>query len=113
MELLTLVEQTLGDDPLASGIGSLERQRRLLSDLDYARERLATCGPGTGDDLQRGAAEVATTMRRRKSPVDQDSLEAGVALLDRMAQRIAGRCVPLASRDRALALIGERHRTSK
>ena len=113
MALLALVEQTLADDPLASRIGSGERQRRLLSDLDYTRERLASCAAGTQDDLESEADEFSKSLKRPTPVVDRDAVESGVELIDRMARQIVERCRPATTRDQALALIGQRHNGSK
>jgi Tfp pilus assembly protein PilF len=113
MALLALVEQTLADDPLASRIGSGERERRVRSDLDYARQRLTSCVSGTEDDLETEADEFSKSLERPTSAVDRDAVESGVELIDRMARHLVERCGPATTRDQALALIGHRHNASK
>jgi tetratricopeptide (TPR) repeat protein len=113
MALLALVEQTLADDPLASRIGSGERERRVRSDLDYARQRLTSCASGTEDDLETEADEFSKSLERPTSVVDRDAVESGVELIDRMARHLVERCGPATTRDQALALIGQRHNASK
>ncbi len=111
-----IVESVLSCDPLAARLGSAERRRRLIVDIDYATERLSACVPPptargtTADDTALGTDAAHFSMRLRRTPLlDQDTLEAGVDLLDRMARAIAQRCQPATVRDRALLLIGRQH----
>lgn len=110
-----IVERVLIDDPLAARIRSGERRRRLMSDLDYARERLAACSPGpagspAGADvtLEREADAFASHFKQQFL-LDQDTIEAGVDLVDRIADRVVQACGSPAARDRALTLIGREH----
>ena len=110
-----IVELVLADDPLAKRIGSAERRRRLIAGLEYAGERLAGCISARPDRwaaadeaLAREAAEFADGLKRTAA-LDQDTLEAGVDLLDRIALPTSNACSPATPRDRALVLIGRQH----
>lgn len=116
---LALVEQVLADDPLAPRLGAGERTRRLMSNLEYARQRLDACGAASPSSAQGAASQSALvdeaanfatdTRTSRKAAIDQDSLEAGVDLVDRIASYNATHCAPLMPRDQALLLISRRH----
>ena len=97
---LEVVEHVLRDDPLANRIGSAERRRRLLSNLEYLQQRSSSC------PLSEGPAVDALAANRAP---DQDAIESGVELAGRAAQEIAERCPPATGRDRALALIARQH----
>jgi Tfp pilus assembly protein PilF len=99
-DTLEVVDHVLTDDPLANRIGSVERRRRLLSNLQYLQQRSSAC------PLTEGAAVDA--LAKNRAP-DQDAIEAGVELAGRAAQEIAVRCPPVTGRDRALALIARQH----
>jgi hypothetical protein len=85
----------------------------MRSDLEYVRQRLASCAPGTEDDLETEADEFSKSLERPTLAVDRDAIESGVELIDRMARQIAERCGPATTHDQALALIGQRHNGSK
>jgi Tfp pilus assembly protein PilF len=116
---LTLVDEVLADDPLASRIGSRERSRRLMSNFEYAQQRLDACGTSSSSSAQGAPAQAAlndeaanyatTTLKSGRAAIDQDSLEAGVDLVDRIASYVAAFCLPLTPRDQALLLISRRH----
>jgi tetratricopeptide (TPR) repeat protein len=107
-----IVEFVLADDPFASRIGSAERRRRLVGNVEYARQRLAACigehPPDENVALQGELDDFATSLRR-SSAIDQDMIEAGVDLVLRAAQEIVKDCAPATPRDRALVLIGRQH----
>jgi tetratricopeptide (TPR) repeat protein len=111
-----VVELVLSDDPLANRIGSAERRRRLLSGLEYARQRLAAC-TAQRTDAQATNEQVALQAETEEfidrlepaSVLDQDVIEAGVDLLDRIARHVAPGCGSPTPRDRALILIGRQH----
>lgn len=111
-----VVERVLSSDPLANRIGSTERRRRLISDLNYARQRLATCfagragGQTTDDEL--ALQHEADAFKARLPPsaaLDQDTIEGGVDLLDRIASHVIQACGSPTPFDRALVLIGRQH----
>jgi tetratricopeptide (TPR) repeat protein len=111
-----VTDLVLSRDPLANRIGSMERRRRLTSDLTYARERLAACPMAdvrtgaNGDEsaLQEEAGQFEDQLRRSRL-LEQDTIEAGVDLVYRLARRIAQACAPPTAIDRALLLIGREH----
>ena len=111
-----VTDLVMARDPLANRIGSIERRRRLTSDFTYARQRLMACATGhipagaTGDEsaLQEEAGQFEDRLRR-SSVLEQDTIEAGVDLVYRLAQRINQACGPPTALDRALLLIGREH----
>jgi tetratricopeptide (TPR) repeat protein len=111
-----VVERVLDDDPLAARIGGAERRRRLSSDLDYVRGRLAACvvadagasAPETNGPLRREAETFAASLKPG-ARLDQDTIEAGVELIDRIARQVAQACGTPTPRDRALTLIAREH----
>jgi tetratricopeptide (TPR) repeat protein len=111
-----VVGLVLSSDPLAGRVGSAERRRRLSASLDYVEQRLQACrhdDVGTTEDHPATMlAEEIATLRRQLKPsatVDQDVIEAGVDLFDRIEQHFSTRCPPLTARDQALALIARSH----
>jgi tetratricopeptide (TPR) repeat protein len=112
---LSIVEHVLADDPLAARIGSSERRRRLRSNLEYVGERLGTCAAEragastTADEVALQHEAEAFRARLRRSALDQDIVEAGVDLVDRIAQRLLQACAAPTARDRALTVIGREH----
>jgi tetratricopeptide (TPR) repeat protein len=111
------VEAVLSHDPLATRIGAAERRRRLTADLEYARQRLSECTAARNTatsrtdeaDLQREVNQFLGRLEKPALVLDQDTSEAGVDLIDRLAPNIAQACGTTNARDRALALIGRRH----
>jgi Flp pilus assembly protein TadD len=110
-----LVESVLSNDPLASRLGPMERRRRLVADLEYARQRWSECLAARADTrsddagLQRETDQFLDRLKKPTSVLDQDMSEAGVDLVDRLARNIVKDCETPAARDRALALIGRQH----
>jgi Flp pilus assembly protein TadD len=108
-----VVDLVLSRDPLANRIGSAERRRRLTDDLEYARQRVAACAGGNAADADRAAldtdARAFGDQLRKPGVLEQDTVEAGVDLIDRLQREIARRCGPLTALDQALALIGRTH----
>jgi Tfp pilus assembly protein PilF len=111
-----VVELVLSKDPLAKRIGSAERRRRVTADLAHARQRLSACvaqraGNGATSDevaLQR-EADAFYDRLKPTSVLDQDTIEAGVDLVDRIARDVVHGCGPATPFDRALVLIGHQH----
>jgi tetratricopeptide (TPR) repeat protein len=113
-EITSLV---LGDDPLAARLSSSERRRRLQSLLVYAADRLAACS-GTAAPAPADAAPAADdaitsrlerfTTTASKGRLDAETLESGMGLVSE-AVDTARRVCPPTARDRAIALILERH----
>ena len=110
-----IVELVLADDPLANRIGSAERRRRLLMDVEYARQRLTACigeragEPKDDEVVFQGEMEALSRQLSRTAVLDQDTIETGVDLVQRVAQHIMQRCASATVRDRALVLIGRQH----
>lgn len=108
-----LVALVLSRDPLAIRIGPAERRRRLTTDVAYVYERLHSCvekGAGNKDlaalESEVKSFQAALTPRQT---VDQDTVEAGVDLIDRVERGTATGCGPATTLDQSLALIGRRH----
>jgi thioredoxin-like negative regulator of GroEL len=114
---LDVVESVLSNDPLASRLGPMERRRRLIANLDYGRQRLSEClaaraaTPDASGEagLQREADQFLERLHKPTSVLDQDTSEAGVDLVDRLARQIARDCGTSTPRDRALALVARQH----
>jgi Flp pilus assembly protein TadD len=115
LEVTTIV---LTNDPLAGRIGSAERRRRLAACLDYARQRIGSClsnsgGPPGELALTQREAEAVHQRINRGSALDQDAVEAGVDLVERLEDQAARLCGPPTAWDEALMLIARRHGTEK
>lgn len=113
-----IADLVLTADPLARRIGSAERRRRFSAALDYLDQRLKTCHQSgaaspAADSTTMLAREIATLRERLKPSggLDQDVIESGVDLFDRIAQHLSTHCPPLTARDEALALIARQHAT--
>jgi Flp pilus assembly protein TadD len=112
-----LVDMVLSNDPLASRLGSAERRRRLVADFSFAQQRLGTCleqrsgSPSTSDELAlQSEARAFEGQLKPPAILEQDTIETGVDLIDRIEQHVIERCGPPAALDRALVLIGRQHR---
>jgi tetratricopeptide (TPR) repeat protein len=111
-----LVERILANDPLASRIGAAARARRLMANFSYAEQRLKTCleqrsgAPPTGEE-QALLREAQAFEDQLKPPAirEQDTVEAGVDLIARIARQMAQTCQPATPFDQALILIGRQH----
>ena len=58
-------------------------------------------------DLQ---GELAAFRETLQTPaLDQDSIESGIDLIDRVERRVAERCAPMTTMDQALRLIARQH----
>jgi tetratricopeptide (TPR) repeat protein len=118
----TLMETTrlvLSRDPLASGIRTDERIRRLATDLEFASEELQSCLDKKQDDqsavvvLEPLRTEVDQGMQSRFRPQmlrrDPDDFTTGLNLIRRMGlavEQICGESSPLHT---ALLLIARKH----
>ena len=118
-ETREIVELAISHDPLANRIGAAERRRRLSANVGYERQRLEGClaqhGPAVRDRAsdEKAALQVEVQVLdgqlQRASTLDQDTLEAGVDLVDRVARQVVVSCLPPTPLDRALVLIGHQH----
>jgi tetratricopeptide (TPR) repeat protein len=113
-----IVDLVLSRDPLATHLGSAERRRRLNANLDDARQRLNACvarrggGAQSIDDelnLQTEAESFGRTLERQRV-LEQDTVEAGVDLVDRIEQQVVRTCGPASVLDDGLMRIGRLHR---
>jgi tetratricopeptide (TPR) repeat protein len=113
-ETRELVELILVDDPLAGRISSAARRQRLSDDLEHAEARLEGCGaPSPGGTAATDRTAIADEARRFQSelprgPLEQDTIEDGLELLDRMERLIQESCGPPQQLDRALSAIARR-----
>lgn len=109
-----LTDLILSRDPLATRLGAAERRQRLAADIGYVEQRIRACiDDGHGSDASAALATEAQAFAgelARPGGLDQDTVETGVDLIDRLEADIAQRCGPATPLDRALALIGRRHR---
>jgi tetratricopeptide (TPR) repeat protein len=109
---LDVVDLVLTRDPLTNRIGSFERRRRLAADIGYAEQRLNACLGA--DPVAAADAALQTEMRvfgdTVKAPLlEQDTIESGIDLIDRVERRVVDRCGPATTTDRALLLIARAH----
>lgn len=110
-----IVDLLLSNDPLANRLGSAERRRRLVADFSYAQQRLNTCleqhGGQTSNDVLALQNETQSFEDQLKpsAVLEQDTIETGVDLIDRMEQVVTRSCGPATARDEALLLIGRQH----
>jgi hypothetical protein len=117
-ELRNVVDLLLARDPLASRIGSAERRRRLAADLSYVRERVIACAgrlepaPVEVPAMAEEASHFSRTLQA-SAALDQDTIEAGLDVIERIEQFLVQRCGPAAPLDRALLLIAREHRNAQ
>jgi hypothetical protein len=113
-----LTDLVLSNDPLAPRLSAEERTRRLLTDLQHARQRVAAClaalssNPGARaglDALQREIAAFEPTVSPRAVREQADIIESGLELVQRTEQQTEPGCAPITARDRALSLIARAH----
>jgi Tfp pilus assembly protein PilF len=114
-----VVEAVLTRDPLANRIPSNERERRLRANLAYAGDRLDTClrdsGASASEPDQRLSEQVRAIAAKLDRPgaSGRDTLESGVDLSFRIAERVAQACPRATPVDQALAIIGREHGASE
>jgi tetratricopeptide (TPR) repeat protein len=111
-----IVDLVVSRDPTAARIGSRERRQRLDADVSYAQHRLADCvaersaKPSPSDELAL-LNELQTFERRLRRPatLDQDTIESGIDLIDRVEHDVLERCGSPTPVDQALILIARQH----
>ena len=111
-----IVDLVLSNDPLANRLGSSERRRRLVANFSYAQQRLSACvqqrpdaqPDGDVEALQR-EVEAFGNQLKPQSALEQDTVESGVDLIDRVERLVVQKCGPATALDQALVLIGRRH----
>lgn len=111
---LEIVDLVLSNDPLANRLGSGERRRRLVGNVTYAQGRLSSCinEPGTlptSDALALLSEAQAFDRQLQPRVLEQDVVEMGTDLVDRIERLVAQRCGVPTTFDRALVLIGRQH----
>jgi tetratricopeptide (TPR) repeat protein len=111
-----VVDLLLSHDPLASRLGSVERRRRLVDDLSYAQRRLTMClerhptSPAADDMLRlQREAQAFEDHLKPASLLEEDTIEAGLDLIDRIEKLVVQRCGPPTVLDQALVLIARQH----
>jgi tetratricopeptide (TPR) repeat protein len=115
-ETREIVDVLMSSDPLASRLGLSARRQRLMDSIAYADQRLMTClehAPGGQADAEaetmRHEAQAFAEHLQRSRTLEADTIEAGVELADRIAQRVLQTCPPATPHDRALILIARLH----
>jgi thioredoxin-like negative regulator of GroEL len=111
----TVAELVLSRDPLATRLGSPARRQRLAADVADVRQRLQAC-IDNGNQRTEAATLLDETAAfdeelTRTSALDQDVVETGVDLIDRVEDEIGQRCGTPTPIDQALAIVGRKHRT--
>jgi tetratricopeptide (TPR) repeat protein len=109
-----VADAVLSNDPLANRLGSTERRRRLTANFTYARNRLASCleehgSLPTSDALTLLSEAQAFEPRLMPPVLEQDVVEMGADLVDRIERLVLQRCGMPTTLDRALVLIGRQH----
>jgi tetratricopeptide (TPR) repeat protein len=109
-----VADAVLSNDPLANRLGSSERRRRLAANFTYARDRLASCLEQygtlpTGDGPALLSEAQAFEPRLMPSVLEQDVVEMGADLVDRIERLVVQRCGMPTTLDRALVIIGRQH----
>jgi thioredoxin-like negative regulator of GroEL len=109
-----LADLVLSKDPLATRIGSTERRQRLMADVGYVDQRIQACNEnGNRSEASAALANEAQAFKAQLANpggLEQDTVEAGVDLIERLEAEISQRCGPTTPLDQALALIGRQHR---
>jgi tetratricopeptide (TPR) repeat protein len=115
-ETREVVELVLSDDPLAARIGSIERRRRLAEAFSYAEQRLTACleqrpggQPSPNEVALRDEARAFEARLKPFASLEEDTIESGLEVIDRIEDAAVRACPPATPRDRALLLIGQHH----
>jgi len=113
-EARSIAAFVLARDPLLPRLPYAERRRRLEMNLSHTATRLAACTPTADSSVNvadlRARIEAARAGLRRSRIRQLETIEDGVDLIHRVQQEAGIRCGTPALPDRALLLIGERHR---
>ncbi len=115
--LLTLTDLVQSEDPLAPQISTVERQKRLLADMDLSVKRLEACLGQTSESnavvemqsLKTEATAMEPTLASGPHPPDSDAVRSGVELIYKMQQAASASCGNPELEDEALLLIGRKH----
>jgi Flp pilus assembly protein TadD len=112
-----VVELVISNDPLASRLRSAERQRRLIAEFAYAKQRLSECMATLSNsraptDDERALGDQADSFEAQLRPPaihETDTIESGVELICRLETAATKACPPASPHDRALLLIAHSH----
>jgi tetratricopeptide (TPR) repeat protein len=113
-----VADQVVSRDPIAARIGGPERRRRLDADLSYARDRMLRCiaqrggEPSSEEQLVQNDLQAFGRRLQRSVPLDQDTIELGMDLIDRAERAAVESCGPATVADQALLLIARQHGAS-
>jgi tetratricopeptide (TPR) repeat protein len=116
VELRTIAGLVMSRDPFRAGLRLDERRRRLIVDLETARERLENCLKKTSDEvmherlerLRQVTAVSPATLRLKQLWQFPEALDATYRGIYQIEQDTAG-CGAQTPADRALLIIGRRH----
>lgn len=112
-QLLSLVRMAASYDPLATGLTTTERQRRLSSSLDQATQRLDACqSRNSSPDLEalKGDAEAMQDQVNSATGFhDPGLISSGLGLIYRIEDAVDARCGAATGPDEALLLISRKH----
>jgi tetratricopeptide (TPR) repeat protein len=116
-QTLSLTEMVLAADPLARGIGSKERQERLIADYQHAYQRLQACLARPSKQMETSdlkaldaeAAAMETTLQGPAMRHDPDFLTSALDLIYRMERATSVHCGEATGMDEALLLIASKH----
>jgi hypothetical protein len=109
-----IADAVLENDPLATRLRSGERRQRLIANLSYVQSRLSSCleehgSLPTSDALALLGEAQAFAVRLMPDVLEQDVVEMGTDLVDRIERIVLQRCGTPTTFDRALALIDRQH----
>jgi tetratricopeptide (TPR) repeat protein len=120
LQLLTVTKMILSNDPLAPHLTREERNRRVLVGFDQSQRRLQSCldqQSGKKDSTSSGleplkadALATQSKLQPRNLRRDPELLRAGMELIYKIEEATNVSCGEPAGLDRALLLIGRKHR---
>ena len=120
LQLLTVTKMVLSNDPLAPHLTREERNRRVVVDFDQSLRRLQSClnqQSGKKDSTSSGleplkadALATQSKLQPRNLRRDPELLRAGMELIYKIEEATNASCGEPAGLDRALLLIGRKHR---
>jgi Tfp pilus assembly protein PilF len=118
-ELRSTITLVLASDPLAPRLTVAERRRRFAAAIARARERLEMCSAASGGQEPPDPSSLDSKLQTFESllgphppkdaPPVMDTIDDGMDLVLQIEESSAG-CGPANPLDRALILIGQRHR---
>jgi tetratricopeptide (TPR) repeat protein len=117
-DISQIVEQVVSRDPTAARLGARERRQRLDANLAFVQQRFAGClsqrgqPASAGEEALQKQLEAFTRGLQPAATLDQDTIESGLDLIDRVERDGLAACGPPGPVDRALLLIAARYRTA-